>query len=178
MRQWKRRTLDIRVEANMRISQLLGVSTWTRSQRVGPYSHNRYDSDDVDSMETPFFIAHEFFDALPIHAFQAIVSSPTKPTTIQGLNGPIELKSDSTQGISRPSNSQLYEWRELVVTPTPPSSIITTSSRPALDKRKATSDFQLSVAKAPTRASLVIPETTPRYRALKNRVTVCCCIEG
>lgn len=114
-------------------------------------------------------MANEFFDALPIHAFQSTMPLLPKPTTIQGLNGPIELKPDSRQRKSQLPTSVLSEWRELVITPTPLPSLITTSSRPALNNKKQTPEFQLSVAEAPTRASLIIPEASPRYRVLKNR---------
>ncbi|MCJ1402950.1 hypothetical protein MMC11_006171 [Xylographa trunciseda] len=107
-----------------------------------------------DPTKTPFIFAHEFFDALPIHAFQSVAPSPNAPSTIQGLNGPVPLSKPTTA-------SQTPQWRELVVTPSPPSS--TTTSPPT----SPPPDFQLSLAKASTPNSLVLPETSPRYKALK-----------
>ncbi|MCJ1281326.1 hypothetical protein MMC26_000645 [Xylographa opegraphella] len=107
-----------------------------------------------DPTKTPFIFAHEFFDALPIHAFQSVAPSPQTPSTIQGLNGPVP--------ISKPTSTALTpQWRELVVTPSP---------SPSLNASAPTSpppDFQLSLAKASTPNSLVLPETSPRYKALK-----------
>jgi NADH dehydrogenase [ubiquinone] 1 alpha subcomplex assembly factor 7 len=106
-------------------------------------------------------MAHEFFDALPIHAFQSIAPSST-PSTIQGLNGPIELKNQT-------STSKKPQWRELLVTASSEASKIMTSSRPELSSKLETPDFQLSLAKASTPSSLVLPETSIRYKTLKER---------
>ncbi|MCJ1431010.1 hypothetical protein MMC27_000360 [Xylographa pallens] len=108
-----------------------------------------------DPTKTPFIFAHEFFDALPIHAFQSVAPSPLPPSTIQGLNGPVSL--------SKPTAASLTpQWRELVVTATAsPSPTSTPTPTPQLP------DFQLSLAKASTPNSLVLPETSPRYKALK-----------
>ncbi|MCJ1441427.1 MAG: hypothetical protein MMC23_001914 [Stictis urceolatum] len=116
-----------------------------------------------DASKTPFIIAHEFFDALPIHAFQSQAPSPTQQSTIEGLNGPIPLNKPS-------SASRQPQWRELMVTPTHPPTAISTSSRPSLSSNSLNMpDFQLSLAKASTPTSLVLPETSQRYKALKSR---------
>ncbi|MCJ1383367.1 hypothetical protein MMC17_006480 [Xylographa soralifera] len=107
-----------------------------------------------DPTKTPFIFAHEFFDALPIHAFQSVAPSPNPPSTIQGLNGPIPLSKPTTA-------SQSPQWRELVITPTPPP------FPPPSSPTSPPPDFQLSLAKASTPNSLVLPETSPRYQALK-----------
>ncbi|MCJ1296177.1 hypothetical protein MMC34_007743, partial [Xylographa carneopallida] len=60
-----------------------------------------------DPTKTPFIFAHEFFDALPIHAFQSVAPSPTPPSTIQGLNGPVPISKPSTTALTP-------QWRELV----------------------------------------------------------------
>lgn len=71
----------------------------------------------------PYILAHEFFDALPIHAFEATPAG----------------------------------WRELLVSPSP--------SPPRSPKEP---DFVLSRADTPTRHSLLLPELSPRYRALAS----------
>ncbi|MCJ1243219.1 hypothetical protein MMC30_000416 [Trapelia coarctata] len=112
-----------------------------------------------DPTKTPFIFAHEFFDALPIHAFQSVAPAPNPPTSIQGLNGqPIPFSTPPT------AHSRIPQWRELVVTPTPPLIDISTPSPTPADPQP---DFQLSLAKASTPSSLVLPETSPRYKALK-----------
>lgn len=112
----------------------------------------------LGSDKTPFLIAHEFFDALPIHAFQSVASSPNEEQTITGLNGPVPVNSQSC-------TSKLPQWRELVVTPVPPPAITTT---PSASLKDTPPEFQLSLAKASTPSSLVLPESSPRYQALKS----------
>ena len=109
--------------------------------------------------KSPFIIAHEFFDALPIHAFRS--TPPSQPSTIQGLHGPIP--------VSKSRSSQTSQWRELLVAPTPTTSTISTTSRPSLSTTKHSPDFQLSLAKASTPMSLVLPESSPRYKALQAK---------
>ncbi|CAF9915876.1 MAG: hypothetical protein GOMPHAMPRED_000878 [Gomphillus americanus] len=133
--------------------------TWCEDIRLVP----------KDASKTPFFIAHEFFDALPIHAFQSVAPASNQSTVIQGLNGPIEIKQGSSQLVSASKLTNEPQWRELLVTPTQPSSTITTSSRPELNKRTESPDFQLSTAKASTPSSLLLPETSPRYKELKRQ---------
>ncbi|MCJ1420185.1 hypothetical protein MMC32_006542 [Xylographa parallela] len=111
-----------------------------------------------DPTKTPFIFAHEFFDALPIHAFQSVAPSPVPPSTIQGLHGPVPLSKPTAA-------SRTPQWRELVVTPTRPPSPTSTPSTPTAHPPPP--DFQLSLAKASTPNSLVLPETSPRYKALK-----------
>ncbi|MCJ1373706.1 hypothetical protein MMC20_004935 [Loxospora ochrophaea] len=114
--------------------------------------------------KSPFIFAHEFFDALPIHAFQSVAPSPTAPETkpITGLDGRPLLISPK-----QPSTSRTPQWRELLVTPTtaanPTSHSTTTASSPP-------PDFQLSLSKASTPSSLLLPEISTRYQALKPRV--------
>jgi len=113
-----------------------------------------------DASKSPFIVAHEFFDALPIYAFQSVASSVNKqPDTIQGLSGPIKFSTGAS------SQTQKPQWRELVVVHSPPASTIITTLSGGAGKEQT--DFQLSLAKASTPSSLVIPETSPRYQALK-----------
>ena len=115
-----------------------------------------------DANRTPFIIAHEFFDALPMHAFQSISPNPNPTSqTLERPGGPLPL---SEQGSASKSN----QWRELVVTPSSPLSTSTTSTSPS-DKEKAGEskpEFQLSVAKASTPNSLVLPTLSQRYKDL------------
>lgn len=112
-----------------------------------------------ESTRTPFIVAHEFFDALPIHAFQSVPPNPNEPSpTIETPTGPMPL-------IKASSQSKTPQWRELVVTPTTPPSSITTSSTTT---SKPHPDFQLSIAKASTPNSLLLPKLSQRYEALLN----------
>ncbi len=113
---------------------------------------------DLERTKTPFIVAHEFFDALPIHAFQSIPPGP--PSASQILETPTGLLPLSKQS----SASRTNQWRELVVTPIPSSSAITTS-RPNPESG-TDPDFQLSVAKASTPNSLVLPTLSQRYKDL------------
>ena len=112
----------------------------------------------------PFIIAHEFFDALPIHAFQCVPPKQVEQqSTIQGLDGkPIAVK-------HTPVSSQTNQWRELLVstTPAPPPKSI--EGRPSLGTRAENPEFQLLLAKASTPASLVLPESSSRYKELKTQ---------
>ncbi|MDI1485969.1 MAG: hypothetical protein OHK93_004158 [Ramalina farinacea] len=121
--------------------------TWCEDIRLVP----------SDPTKTPFIFAHEFFDALPIHAFQSVPPNPAMSPpqrTLETPTGPISLSKPSPQ-------SQKPSWRELVVTPTAPSQNQRTpnSTKPPLD-------FQLSLAKASTPPSLFLPTLSERYKAL------------
>lgn len=108
-----------------------------------------------DPSKSPFIFAHEFFDALPIHAFQSIAPAP--PKTSQTLNtptGPVPL-------LQPTAASKSPQWRELVVTPASPPSL---NSYPA--KEDAPPDFQLSLSKASTPPALFLPALSARYKAL------------
>ncbi|KAH0542835.1 hypothetical protein FGG08_002789 [Glutinoglossum americanum] len=120
-----------------------------------------------DPSKSPFIIAHEFFDALPIHAFQSV--PPSQPTLITSTT------------IPPPRTSTTPQWRELLVTPTPLNSTHTTLSTPRSQRHTgAPPEFQLSLAKASTPHSLLLPETSQRYKALKSRpgATIEICPEG
>ena len=100
--------------------------------------------------KSPFIFAHEFFDALPIHAFQSIPPKPNdaSPNLITPT-GPLLLAKKSQQ-------SKQPQWRELVVT-----------AAPSLPKAQV--DFQLSLAKASTPPSLLLPTLSERYKALLSQ---------
>ena len=109
----------------------------------------------LEPSKTPFIFAHEFFDALPIHAFQSVPPCPYEaPQTLVTPTGPLT--------VSNPP--QTPQWRELVVTPTPPSTPNTHSA--SSPTSSPLPDFQLSPAKASTPNSLLLPNISSRYKAL------------
>lgn len=109
----------------------------------------------IDPSKTPFIFAHEFFDALPIHAFQSVAANSNQILTTP--TGPLPLTQPNPQ-------SKTPQWRELVVTPTPSALNKTTITLPSTSKPQP--DFQLSLAKASTPPSLLFPNLSQRYKAL------------
>lgn len=107
--------------------------------------------------KTPFVIAHEFLDALPIHAFQSVQQA-------QSLTG--QQSRGITTSVSAPSPPRIEqhfkpknEWRELVVSPTPPPSVINPPKTPG-------PEFELTLSRAPTPYSRLLPTLSPRYANL------------
>ncbi|KAL1303866.1 hypothetical protein AAFC00_000321 [Neodothiora populina] len=116
-----------------------------------------------DANSTPFIFAHEFFDALPIHVFESVPPAPQQqPTEIQTRTGKHSLHPRAS------SASKESQWRELVVSPTPPFSTHQTLGTPKSQQDQPVPDFQLTRAKASTPHSLYLPETSNRYKALKT----------
>ncbi|PTB75435.1 DUF185-domain-containing protein [Trichoderma longibrachiatum ATCC 18648] len=107
----------------------------------------------IESDKTPFIVAHEFFDALPIHIFQ---SAPVTPKL-----SPSTPSSPSTQSESS-SSSPPMEWREMMVSIAPPN---TTQSQ---HNDEPPPEFQLVLSTSTTRHSRYLPESSPRYRRLKD----------
>ncbi|KAF2167027.1 hypothetical protein M409DRAFT_66128 [Zasmidium cellare ATCC 36951] len=101
-----------------------------------------------EASKTPFIIAHEFFDALPIHIFQAIKQSPEQQNTIQTPTGPIQAQR---------KQSEASQWREMLVSPKPPHRL-----------KEGEPEFELSLSRTATPHSMYLPETSPRYTALKE----------
>jgi NADH dehydrogenase [ubiquinone] 1 alpha subcomplex assembly factor 7 len=120
-------------------------------------------SENSESLSTPFIIAHEFFDALPIHAFESVppaaASVSTTATELLDVGGTPIARSSSA--------SKEPQWREYLVAPTKKPTITTTTASEVAAEPNP--DFQLILAKASTPTSLILPETSPRYRRLKSQ---------
>ncbi|KAJ6179484.1 hypothetical protein N7519_009945, partial [Penicillium mononematosum] len=106
---------------------------WVEDIRLLPHEEGK----------TPFIFAHEFFDALPIHAFESVPPSPENeqanaPRTIMTPTGPAELHNPP-----KPANTP--QWRELMVTLNP---------KAVEENIKGEPEFQLTKAKASTPSSL------------------------
>lgn len=112
----------------------------------------------------PFIVAHEFFDALPIHAFQVVNAPPAQkdsasPTSTESTKSPDA--EDATK--------HTPQWREMVVSPTPVGSTHASLGTPKSQSHDTpVPDFQLTLSPTATRHSLYLPEASPRYRALKR----------
>lgn len=103
--------------------------------------------------KSPFIFAHEFFDALPIHAFQAVAPAPSQnPPTIATPTRPVTLRQST--------HSTTPQWRELVVSLNPKAMAQNAINEP---------EFQLSLSKASNPTSLVLPEISDRYKSLKSQ---------
>lgn len=110
----------------------------------------------VETTAAPFILAHEFFDALPIHVFQNVAqSSIPASSTIITPTGSIKPK----HGVTTPQNT----WHELVVSPTSPYT--NTSSTSEKDEKL---DFELTISKTPTPHSLYLPKMSNRYKKLEK----------
>ncbi|KAJ4376448.1 hypothetical protein N0V83_001732 [Neocucurbitaria cava] len=114
-----------------------------------------------EETSTPFILAHEFFDALPIHVFQNVAqSSIPASSTIITPTGPIKPK----HGVTTPKNT----WHELVVSPTSPYSSPGTTTTTATEKVDEKLDFEMTISKTPTPHSLYLPKMSNRYKKLEN----------
>ncbi|KAL4807247.1 S-adenosyl-L-methionine-dependent methyltransferase [Aspergillus unguis] len=119
---------------------------WVEDIRLLPHEEDK----------TPFIFAHEFFDALPIHAFESIPPAPENQPQEQEIMTPT-----GPQKLHKPLKAaNTPQWREIMVTLNPK----------AVDEDiKDEPEFSLTLAKASTPSSLVIPEISERYRALKSQ---------
>ena len=122
---------------------------WCEDVRLLPKEGNK----------TPFIVAHEFFDALPIHIFQSV--PPAAAEQIQTPTGPIDAK-------KLPRSSRENQWRELVVSPTPPFATHSDLGTPKNMQSGPVPDFQLTLSKAATPHSMYLPEQSDRYKAIKS----------
>ncbi|KAK8169734.1 putative S-adenosyl-L-methionine-dependent methyltransferase-domain-containing protein [Phyllosticta citrichinensis] len=132
---------------------------WTEDIRLVP----------KDDGKTPFIVAHEFFDALPVHVFQNVKPSPTKPAEHPKDFSQEEVMASSNMMYTRPRDSNVNEWRELLVSPTSPDSTHASLNTPiSLRDHTPVPDFQLILSKGPTPHSMYLPQTSPRYKALQS----------
>ncbi|PYI13407.1 DUF185-domain-containing protein [Aspergillus violaceofuscus CBS 115571] len=118
---------------------------WVEDIRLLPHEESK----------TPFIFAHEFFDALPIHAFESVPPAPENEPKDEVMTptGPAKLRKPLKA-------ANVPQWRELLVTLNPKAVEENIEGEP---------EFKLTLAKASTPSSLVIPEISERYRALKSQ---------
>ncbi|KAM0501490.1 hypothetical protein ACHAP8_004478 [Fusarium lateritium] len=122
---------------------------WTDNIKSIPY----------ESDKMPFIIAHEFFDALPIHSFQSAPAATPQPKPSSSTSAPR----------SPPENTKpTMEWREMMVSPTPPGVTHAQLGTPKSEQHEPPPEFQLTLSSTPTRHSRFLPETSTRYRKLKS----------
>ena len=110
--------------------------------------------------KVPFIVAHEFFDALPIHIFQSARTSPTANFATKGSSGASQATAEGLPAL---------EWREMMISPTSPAAKASAKAAiPGTDQGKLLDEFQLILSSKPTRHSRYLPESSPRYSALKQ----------
>ncbi|KAL8371423.1 hypothetical protein RB595_001294 [Gaeumannomyces hyphopodioides] len=117
---------------------------WTETVKSIPY----------DAAKTPFIVAHEFFDALPIHAF---------------LNSPVTPSREPSDAPTDKPGKPALEWREMMVSPSPLGSTHDSLNTPiSLRGNTPPPDFQMTLSPMATRHSRYLPESSPRLRALRQ----------
>lgn len=114
------------------------------------------------TQKMPFIIAHEFFDALPIHAFESVAAAPEQDKTQL-------LDKNGRPMVAVKAASKVPQWRELLVSATQPKiDLFKANPEGKLEVKQPETDFQLVVAKASNANSLIIPERQ-RYQKLKQQ---------
>ncbi|KPM46281.1 hypothetical protein AK830_g317 [Neonectria ditissima] len=151
---------------------LCGPGAASTESKVGSHSASKYDSrpivwtDTIKSIpiepsKMPFIVAHEFFDALPIHSFQSAVVDPPPPPP---PGSPAAAKAPPAS----PDGKPITEWREMMVSPTRPGVTHAELGTPKSEQHESPPEFQLVLSSGTTRHSRFVPETSPRYRKLKQ----------
>ncbi|KAI1384617.1 DUF185-domain-containing protein [Hypoxylon trugodes] len=149
---------------------LCGEDAVTTESKIGWHSTSKYSglpivwTDSIkaipqDPNRTPFIVAHEFFDALPIHAFQVVDVPPNQPPP----SSPPPNSSTRTT-----STSPTRQWREMVVSPTPKGTTHDDLRTPKSQQHEPVPEFQLTLSPSVTRHAQYLPESSPRYQALKS----------
>lgn len=115
-------------------------------------------------------MAHEFFDALPIHVFESAAPPPASATPPSeppaDLTNPAAIAAAAARQQAR-RQQRTNEWRELLVSPVPPNSTHATLNTPlSLRDASPVPDFQLVQSKGPTPHSMYLPHTSVRYAQL------------
>ncbi|PNH39362.1 hypothetical protein VD0004_g7507 [Verticillium dahliae] len=116
----------------------------------------------------PLMVAHEFFDALPIHAFQSAKKAPPPTPPRMPTSNPPNSPTQTEPSVVEASPLSAFEWRELVVSPTPPDATHATLNTPTSEQKDMVPEFQLTLSPGPTKHALYVPESSQRYRALKS----------
>jgi NADH dehydrogenase [ubiquinone] 1 alpha subcomplex assembly factor 7 len=150
--------IDLGWESNTTHSRSLRV-VWLEDLKFLPAFENDH---------SPFFIAHEFFDALPIHAFQAVARNQlfidrgsSQTDNLSYKSDPKLLGLESASRTKRMSNGRpTYEWRELMVSN---SSNPKSSSHPSSEPNF---EFELSQSPGVTPHSTYLPSLSDRYSSL------------
>ncbi|KZF22732.1 DUF185-domain-containing protein [Xylona heveae TC161] len=149
--------IDIGYQSTSKYSQIPVI--WCEDLRFVPKGNEK----------APFILAHEFFDALPIHVFQSVSQASSKSKLITSSTAPTAQQSERPQ------------WREMLVSPTPPSSTHEMLSTPMSQRSSSqVPEFQLTVSEAPTRHSAFLPGISKRYSDLlsNSESTIEICPEG
>ncbi|KAL6808592.1 DUF185 domain-containing protein [Trichoderma camerunense] len=153
---------------------LCGPDAPSTESKAGYHSSSKYGSAPIvwtetiksipiEPDKTPFIVAHEFFDALPIHTFQSAAAAAPKPSP-SASSSP---QPDDTSPAPDPAPPTM-EWREMMVSITPPGATHADLGTPKSQQHEPPPEFQLVLSSATTRHSRVLPESSTRYRRLKQ----------
>ncbi|KAJ3461821.1 hypothetical protein MRS44_010374 [Fusarium solani] len=141
---------------------LCGPDASSSESKAGFHSPSKYNgkqivwTDTIKSIpiepdKTPLIIAHEFFDALPIHSFQ---SAPAPPP---------QNKSSASPQPQQPSHDTkpTMEWREMMVSPTPPGATHADLGTPKLEQHEPPPSSNSSSPREPRGTHASSPSLRP-----------------